>query len=35
MEQVTVVIPNYNGIKFLKGCLDALLSQQENPEFCV
>lgn len=35
MEQVTVVIPNYNGIKFLKGCLDALLSQQEAPEFCV
>ncbi len=24
MEQITVVIPNYNGMKFLKPCLDAL-----------
>lgn len=35
MEHVTVVIPNYNGIRFLKGCLDALLSQQEEISFAV
>lgn len=34
MKQVTVVIPNYNGIKFIRGCLDALYSQGEGaPEF--
>lgn len=34
MTKVTVVIPNYNGIKFLKDCLDALLSQEDGtPEY--
>lgn len=27
MEKATVVIPNFNGIKFIKECLDALLAQ--------
>lgn len=27
MEKATVIIPNYNGIKFIKECLDALLAQ--------
>ena len=30
MDKVTVVIPNYNGLRFLKPCLDALLSQEEG-----
>ncbi len=30
MEEVTVVIPNYNGIKFMEDCLDSLLSQEEG-----
>ncbi len=29
MAQVTVIIPNYNGIRFLKDCLEALLSQED------
>lgn len=34
MKKVTVVIPNYNGIRFLKDCLDALLSQEDGtPEY--
>lgn len=28
MEKITVVIPNYNGIKFLPGCLTALYAQE-------
>lgn len=28
MDKITVVIPNYNGIRFLKECLDALLAQE-------
>lgn len=28
MKQVTVIIPNWNGSKYLEKCLDALLSQQ-------
>ena len=36
MEKVTVVIPNYNGIKFIEGCLKALLQQEKGtPEFRV
>lgn len=36
MEKVTVVIPNYNGIKYIKGCLEALYAQKEGTcEFCV
>lgn len=31
---VTVVIPNYNGIRFLKDCLDSVLNQNTNtPEY--
>lgn len=34
MKEVTVVIPNYNGIRFLEGCLEALLRQEEGtPEY--
>ena len=34
MKKVTVIIPNYNGIKFIKGCLESLLCQEENtPEY--
>lgn len=34
MEQISIIIPNYNGIKFIKGCLDALLSQEAGtPDF--
>ena len=34
MVKVTVVIPNYNGIKFLEGCLDSVLNQEpETPEY--
>lgn len=30
MSEITVVIPNYNGIKFLADCLDSILSQEEG-----
>lgn len=30
MEEITVVIPNYNGIKFIKDCLDSILHQAED-----
>lgn len=34
MCKVTVVIPNYNGIKFLRECLDAVLAQDpDTPEY--
>ncbi|MCM1027884.1 MAG: glycosyltransferase family 2 protein [Roseburia sp.] len=34
MQKVTVVIPNYNGIRFLADCLDALLEQESGtPEY--
>lgn len=29
MEKVTVVIPNYNGIEYLNGCLEALYAQKD------
>lgn len=36
MEKVTVVIPNYNGIRFLEECLTALLQQEEGtPEYTI
>ena len=36
MEEITVIIPNYNGIKFLEECLEALLDQEEGtPDFRV
>lgn len=33
MEKVTVVIPNYNGIRFLKDCLDSLWAQRDTFAF--
>ena len=30
MNKVTVVIPNYNGEKYLKGCLDSILPSVQN-----
>ena len=36
MSQVTVVIPNYNGERFLRECLDCLLAQEaDTPAFDV
>ncbi len=31
MQKTTVIIPNYNGIKFIRGCLEALLAQDVPP----
>ena len=30
MKSITVVIPNYNGMKFLQGCLDSLREQSDR-----
>lgn len=30
MDQVTIVIPNYNGIRFIRECLDSVLRQEEG-----
>ena len=27
MQEISVVIPNYNGLKYVKGCLDSLRAQ--------
>lgn len=36
MYKITVVIPNYNGIKYLKGCLESLYAQEtDTPPFHV
>ena len=35
MEKVTVVIPNYNGIRFVRECLESILCQEEAPEYGV
>lgn len=36
MEKITVVIPNYNGIKYLNDCLDSLYKQEpDTPEYQV
>jgi len=36
MVKVTVIIPNYNGIQYIKNCLDSLYRQEEGtPEFSV
>lgn len=36
MNKITVVIPNYNGIKYLKTCLESLYAQEEGtPDFQV
>ena len=32
MEKITIVIPNYNGEKYLKGCLQALVEDRKHPE---
>ncbi len=29
-KKVTVVIPNYNGIKYIRGCMDSLLAQKDS-----
>ncbi len=33
MAEITVIIPNYNGMKYMKDCLDALLFQEDAPEY--
>lgn len=33
MIEVSVVVPNYNGIKFMEACLKALKEQENAPEF--
>lgn len=33
MKEVTVVIPNYNGIQFIENCLEALEKQKDAPAF--
>ncbi|MCR5831020.1 MAG: glycosyltransferase family 2 protein [Lachnospiraceae bacterium] len=35
MSEVTVIIPNYNGIKYLKDCLDSLAAQTMKAEIIV
>ncbi len=36
MSKITVVIPNYNGIKYLKTCLESLYAQEDGtPEYDV
>ncbi len=35
MVKATVVIPNYNGIKYIEGCLDSLFRLQEQELFTV
>ncbi len=36
LEKITVVIPNYNGIKFIGGCLESLFGQDpDTPEYRV
>lgn len=36
MDKITVVIPNYNGIRFLEDCLDSVLDQEpDTPGYCI
>ena len=35
MSEVTVIIPNYNGIVYLKDCLDSLAAQTMKPDIIV
>lgn len=36
MKKVTIVIPNYNGIRFLEGCLNSICTQDpDTPEYDV
>ena len=35
MSEVTVIIPNYNGIMYLKDCLDSLAAQTMKPDIIV
>lgn len=30
-KKVTVVIPNYNGVQYIRGCMDSLLAQEGEP----
>ncbi len=32
MEKITIVIPNYNGKKYLEGCLQALEQERQCPK---
>lgn len=32
MQEITVVIPNYNGINYLEGCLSALEAERQHPQ---
>ena len=33
MNQITIIIPNYNGANFLKECLEALYAQENAPGY--
>lgn len=35
MCEATIVIPNHNGLKFIKECLESVLSQEDAPEYRV
>ena len=35
MREVTVIIPNYNGIEYLEDCLDSLEKQTMQPDIVV
>nr|WP_304975070.1 glycosyltransferase family 2 protein [uncultured Acetatifactor sp.] len=35
MNQITIIIPNYNGANFLKECLEALYTQENAPGYTV
>lgn len=35
MNQITIIIPNYNGFNFLKECLEALYTQEDAPGYRV
>lgn len=35
MTQITIIIPNYNGLRFLKDCLDAVFAQEDSPAYQV
>ncbi len=35
MSEVTIIIPNYNGIQYIRGCIDSLLAQTMKPDIIV